>query len=385
MRECTRDSTLTQGDQNVTRVDVCETGGLQAALDALPETGGTVFLPAGRYAISSTVEKRLQEGQHLFLVGEGRASVLVNENREGAALLRITGAVGTWWPDLKITIRDITFVGNHQSGDALAIEYPNDTMIDACFFYGHGGRAVYLGPQGTNVTCRDCWMRDCKTAVRAENIHHLTLHGNQTRSVKDGQEQAEQVFLDRNCREVRVVNNHLAYGHSEGLILDGTAQHTIVGNTIEGFATGILARNDRERDCRDITIGSNYIHHGCAIRLSGPCNGFVISNNIITDSSEGAVVIDRADGSGAHAITGNVIRKSVYQGQGGVALGDSLGCTVTGNVFEEVLTTPAITAGPGGGKHLISANNVVKARGEQIVVRDAPGCMVSGNLVDGHA
>lgn len=371
--------------ETTARINAQEVGGLQAALDALPETGGTVFLPAGRYVFAEPVEKKLTEGQHLFLVGEGRATVLVNENRQGADLLRITGVVGQWWPDLKITVRDITFVGNHQSGDALVVEYPNDTMVDACFFIGHGGRAVYLKTQGTNVTCRDCWMRDCKTAVRAENIHHLTLHGNQTRSMKDEQEQAEQVYLDRNCREVRVVNNHLAYGHAEAIILDGTAQHVIVGNTIEGFQTGILARNDRERDCRDLTIGSNYIHYGCAIRLQGECNGFVVSDNIITDASMGAFVVEDARGSGAHAVTGNVIRKSVYEGQGGVALGDSRGCTVVGNVFEETLTTPAITAGPGGGEHMVSANNITKADGEQIVIRDAPGCLISGNLVNGKA
>jgi hypothetical protein len=298
-------------------------------------------------------------------------------------LLHIVGAVGQWWPDLKITIRDLTFVGNHQSGDALVVEYPNDTMIDSCFFIGHGGKAVYLKVQGTNVTCRDCWMRDCQRGVYAENIHHLTLHGVQTRSMEGGQAQAEHVYLNRGCREVRIVNNHFAYGQNEAVILDGTAQHAIVGNTIEGFAVGILARNDKDQDCRDVTIGSNYIHYGCAIRLEGRCNGFVISNNIITDAADGAVVVRNAQGSGAHSITGNVARKSVYKGQGGVSLGDSRGCTVVGNTFEEVLTTPAISAGPGGGQHVISANTITKSSGQQIVVTNAPGCLVLNNLVQG--
>ena len=366
-------------------INALEAGGLQAALDALPPGGGTVLIPAGTYKFSKPVEKRLVEGQHLFLAGEGRATVLVNENRQGQDLLRIVGAVGQWWPDLKITLRDITFVGNHESGNALVVEYPNDTMIDGCFFYGHGGIAVYLKTHGTNVTCRDCWMRDCKRALRAENIHHLTFHGNQTRSMEKGQVQGEHVYLDRNCREVRLVNNHLAYGQNEAIILDGTAQHVIVGNTIEGFKVGILARNDKERDCRDITIGSNYIHYGCAVRLEGQCNGFVISDNIITNAEEGAVVIERAGGSGAHCISGNVIRKSVYKGQGGLALGDSRGCNVVGNVFEDVTTAPVISAGPGGGGHIISGNNMSKCQGEAIAVKDAPGCMVSGNLVNGKA
>jgi nitrous oxidase accessory protein NosD len=359
-------------------INAMQAGGLQAALDALPPTGGTVFIPAGRHVFVKPVVKRLQEGQHLFLVGEGRASVLVNENREGQGLLQIVGAVGQWWPDLKITIRDLTFIGNRQSGDALVVEYPNDTMIDACFFQGHGGKAIYFKTNGTNATCRDCWIRDCRRGVYAENLHHLTIHGVQTRSLKDGQELAEQIYLDRNCREVRIVNNHLAYGQNEAVILDGTAQHTIVGNTIEGFRVGILARHDKDRDCRDIAIGSNYIRFGCAVRLEGKCNGLIVSNNIITDAADGAVVVQDAQGSGAHAITGNVMRKSVYQGQRGVVLGDSHGCTVVGNVFEDV-TTPAISAGPGGGQHVISANNIVNSAGAQIAVADAPDCLVSDN------
>jgi hypothetical protein len=363
-------------------INAAEVGGLQAALDALPKTGGTVYLPAGRYVFTKPVTKRLVEGQHLFLVGDGRATVLVNEDRKGQELLHIVGAVGQWWPDLKITIRDLTLVGNHQSGDALVVEYPNDTLIDGCFFQGHGGKAIWLKVHGTNVTCRDCWIRDCKRGVYAEHIHHLTLSGVQTRSLKEkgGQEQAEHVFLDFDCREVRIVNNHFAYGQNEAIILDGTAQHVISGNTIEGFRVGILARNNGKHDCRDMTIGSNYIHFGCAVRLEGQCNGFVISNNIITDASDGAVVIQQAAGSGAHTITGNVIRKSVYKGQAGIALGDSRGVSVVGNTFEET-AAPAIAAGPGGGQHVIAANNVLKATGPQIVVRDAPDCLLSDNRV----
>ena len=83
----------------MTRINAAEAGGLQQALDALPESGGTVFLPAGKYVVSKTIEKQLAEGQHLFLVGEGRATVVVNENEEGADLLRIAGVLGEWWPD----------------------------------------------------------------------------------------------------------------------------------------------------------------------------------------------------------------------------------------------------------------------------------------------
>ena len=383
-----------QPDRNAW-IDITEAGGLQAALDGLPPTGGTVYVPAGTHEIDCTVTKALQEGQHLFLVGDGRGSVLVNTSESGGDALCITGIVGSWWPDLKITIRDLTFVGNHHSGHAVVVDYPNDTMIDGCFFVGHGGQAVYLKTQGSNVTVRDCWMRDCRRGVRAENIHHLTLHGNQTRSLKDRQTQEEHVYLSWHCREVRIVNNHFAYGQNTAILLDGTAQHVIANNTIEGFAVAIDARGispDRPRDrCRDIAVTSNYLHSAIGIRLTGECRGFTITGNDFINNTDAAISMEDALGGGVHTITGNTVRKSVYDGksfpvgnaspqQGGLRLGDAESCVVSANVLEAVHPGPAISAGPSGGGHVITANRIVRPTGEAVSV-SAPGCMIENNLI----
>lgn len=341
---------------------------LQEALEALPAGGGAIHLPAGEYHVDQPLTAALREGQHLFLYGDGRGSAMINDNREGEPLLRVTGVVGSWWPDLKITIRDLTFEGNYDSGDGLIIEYPNDAMVDACFFSGHGGTAVRLGPQGTNVTVRDCWMRDCRRALRADNIHHLTFHGNQTRSRSDGQRQEEHLFIGWECREVRIVANHLAYGHAQGIILDGTAQHVIANNTIEGFAVGLEARGKGETSppdhCRDMIISGNYLHADTGVLLRGQCRGFAITGNTFINNPVAAVRMEDAAQGGRHVISANVIRKSVYDGeyvktasrqQGGIDLEKALNCSVTGNVLEGINPGPAIVSYPHGG-HLISGN-----------------------------
>lgn len=376
-------------------INITAAGGLQAALDALPKHGGTIYIPAGKHRIDRPVTKTLVEGQHLFIVGDGRGSVLVNTNTGGEPLLQLSGVTGAWWPDLRMTLRDITFEGNHQSGDALVVMFPNDTLVDSCFFLSHGGHAIRLIPHGTNVTVRDCWMRDCKRGVRAENIHHLTLHGNQTRRLEGGQEQEEHLFLNWNCREVRVVNNHFAYGRNTAVILDGTAQHVIANNTIEGFRTAIEARGVAEskpRDrCRDIAITSNYLHADIGVRLVGECRGFAITGNDFINNVEAAVLIEEARGAGKHTLTGNVVRKSVYGGaffplpktvpaQGGFQLGDAEDCIVTGNLLDAIDPGPAISAGPGGGRHVIANNRILQPKGQALDIR-APGCLVEHNLV----
>lgn len=363
-------------------IDAGEAGGVQQALDALPATGGTVHIPAGRWEVDRTLEIELEEGRHLFLHGEGRASVLVNTSSSGAPLLSIAGAIGRWWPDLNITIRDISFVGNHRSGDGLIIDHPNDTLVDACFFIGHGGTAIRFVTRGTNATVRDCWMRDCKRALSAENLHHLTMHGNQTRRLNDGQDQDEHVYIDRNCREVRIVNNHLAYGDAEGIILDGTAQHVIANNTIEGFSRCIYVLGSR-----DLAINSNYLHGPLGVVLAGECNGITITGNTIINNPEAAVLIEDPSGSGGHVISSNVIRKSVYaeivedRRQGGIDLGASRDCVISDNILEDV-TGPAAIVGLGGGGHVVSGNRVARCAGEPVRLTCDRWCMEADNLTD---
>lgn len=376
-------------------ISIKETGELQSALDALPREGGTIHIPTGTYNFDRPVTKKLLEGQHLFLVGDGRASVLKNINTGSEPLLQITCVTGAQWPDLRVTIRDIAFTGNHQSGDALIVEWPNDILIDTCFFLGHGGHAISLVPYGTNITIRDCWMRDCKRGIYAESIHHITIHGNQTRSLAGGQVQEEHVYIGPDSREIRIVNNHFAYGFKTAIILDGTAQHIISNNTIEGFKTAIEAHGVSEKKyqdhCRDIAITSNYLKADTGVHLAGECRGFAITGNEFIDNIDSAILIEQAKGAGKHTITGNVVRKSVYGGaffpysqmrstnQGGFRLGESEDCIVSGNILDGIDPGPAICAGPGGGRHLITSNRIIQPKGSALDIT-AEGCLIEHNL-----
>ena len=348
-------------------LDVAKVGDLQAAFAQLPAAGGVLRLPAGTYEIDRTVQVALRDRQHLLLCGDGRATVIRYAARDGSPLLDLCGVEGSWWPDLKITIRDIVFEGNHECGDALLLRYPNDALVDACAFHHFGGTAIRITPQATNVTIRDCWMRDCRRALHADNLHHLTLHGMQTRSEKDGLVQREHVYIGKHCREVRIVNNHFAYGHAEAIVLDGTAQHIVANNTIEGFPVGI-----RAVDCRDIAISANYLHCDTGILMEERNTGFAIAGNICTANGQGAIVVRNADGAGGHTIAGNVIRRSAYDSeQRGIDLGDAGPCVVSGNLVEDVTSPPAIGA-DSASHHEWSANLAIDTA-------DRAAATVSGN------
>jgi hypothetical protein len=348
-----------------TTINAAEVGDLGEAIKSVPACGGAVYIPAGTYEIDRTVEAELAEKRHIHIYGDGRATVIRYTATDGSPLLKLAGVRNSWWPDLKITIRDLTLVGNYDCGDAFHLLWPNDCLIDACAFHGFGGVAVYIGPHATNVTVRDCWMRDCKRALHAENLHHLTLHGIQTRSRKGGQTQAEHVYIGRHCREVRIVNNHLSYGHAEGIILDGTAQHVVANNTIEGFPEGI-----RVLDCRDLVINGNYIRTDVGVLMEGDNRGIAVSNNIFTSNSVGAVVIRDAYDSGAHVVSGNIIRQSLHElGQRGIDLGDAHGCVVANNVLEDLTDGSAIDGAVDLSCHEIHGNSVTNSA-NRVILRD---------------
>ena len=42
---------------------------------------------------------------------------------------------------------------------------------------------------------------------------------------------------------------------------------------------------------------------------------------------------------------------------------------------------PAISAGPGGGYHLIANNSITRCLPDALAVDDAPGCIITGNLI----
>ena len=143
--------------------------------------------------------------------------------------------------------------------------------------------------------------------------------------------------------------------------------------------------------CRDIAINSNYVLAEVGMHLRGPCRGFAISGNTFVNTPRGAVVIDQAAGAGRHSITGNVIRKSVYGGaffpmpgtatrQGGISLGDAEDCIISHNLLEGIDPGPGISAGPGGGRHLVTANRIVAAKGTPLAI-EAAGCLVDNNLI----
>jgi hypothetical protein len=114
-----------------------DTDALQRAIDALPEAGGTVHVPAGRYAIDATTRLRLRSRMHLELAPD-------------AELIAIPNAEGRAYVVLVQDVVDVEVSGGRITGD-------RDRHLGTTGEWGHG-----LTVRGASrVTVRDMRISDC--------------------------------------------------------------------------------------------------------------------------------------------------------------------------------------------------------------------------------
>jgi hypothetical protein len=92
---------------------------LQAAIDALPATGGLVRLPAGTFEIKEPL--RISQ-EDVLIQGSGTATHIKNVNTEGKPAIEIdnparkTNTRATLW---RVELQNFRLTGNEKSGDGI--------------------------------------------------------------------------------------------------------------------------------------------------------------------------------------------------------------------------------------------------------------------------
>lgn len=123
-----------------------DTKALQAAIDSLRTTGGTVHLGPGTYRIT----KKLLLYSNVTLEGDGvhATRIFLGDNSNCAMLESVSGAKG-------FAIKDIEFVGNkwngHNTGAAGLVLNGSAFMIDNVWINGVSGDGVYVNTQKSDV------------------------------------------------------------------------------------------------------------------------------------------------------------------------------------------------------------------------------------------
>jgi hypothetical protein len=292
---------------------------LQAALDALPPSGGVVNLPPQAFEIR---EPLVVCCENALIRGAGAATHLINRNRSQQPALIVRPRDYTDSPRSRIwrvQLCDLRISGSPESGDGLLIQGVNELYLRGLAIDHNGGHGVHM------VNCyEDPRIADCIITYNGGaglNIvggHDVVVSGNQFEENQDALRCIDSFNL---CMSGNCVDDHLRHG----VVIENTYGSVLSGNMIE--------------ECR-----------GTAIVLERDCYGITVSANVIA-----------------------------HNNGGGVDLRDAWGCAVSANTFT-ICAGPSLAIGPGSGRITVTGNNFSNAHIGDTRRRDDPA---SGVVLDG--
>jgi hypothetical protein len=306
---------------------------LQAAFDAIPETGGIIHLSPGTYEISKPLVLNREDTR---IQGSGTATHIINTNESGEPAIILKNKDYENTPDKRqprvwrVQLADFRISGNPKSGDGILAQGVNEIFIHNMAIDHNGGHGINMIDCYEDPRIADSIITYNKQAgLNILRGHDIVVNGNQFEENDDALRCIDSFNL---CMNGNNLDDHLA----NGVVIENTYGSVVSGNMIEecqGIAVVI------DRDCYGITVSSNVIAHnvggGVDLRDAWGC---AVSANTFTIVAKQSITV--GPNSGRITITGNNfsnahIGKTVKRDDeaGGVLLDKTDGITITGNIF----------------------------------------------------
>ena len=255
-------------------VDASKHPNLQAALDAVPESGGLVMIPPGNYEITEPLRVKTAETR---ITGGGAATHIINKSENGtpAFILRPANldqdAKARLW---RVQMADLRISGNEKSGDGIFAEGIQEIYLEGMSVDHHGGHGIHMKDCFEDPRIADCIITyNKKRGIEIINCHDIVVNANHFEENQDALFCGDSFNL---CMNGNNIDDHL--GH--GIIIENTYGSVVSGNMIEECnGTAIIL----DRDCYGITLSANVIAHHLegGIDLRDAC-GCTLSANTFT-------------------------------------------------------------------------------------------------------
>jgi len=292
-------------------IDASQFPDLQAALDAVPKSGGMVVIPPGTYEL---LRPLVLSNEDTHIRGSGTSTHLVNRNENGepAMVIRPEKSADPRTYIWRIQLSDLRISGNPKSGDGLFFERVNEVHLSGMMIDHNGGNGINLTRCPENPRINHCNITyNGKAGIYVIACDDVIMSANQFEENQDALQFIDGFNLSMSGNNI---DDHLRYG----IVVENTYGSFISGNMIE--------------EC-----------NSTAIILDRDCYGITISANVIAD-----------DGNG-------------------IELRDAWGCTVSANTFVMVFNF-AVLVGPASGRNTITGNNFCNSYiGEGKIIRTEQG------------
>ncbi len=323
-------------------IDAANYATLQAAIDALPTTGGVVRLPAGTFEISEPL--RISQ-EDVLIEGSGTATHIKNVATGGQPAIEIdnpkrkTDPRATLW---RVELQNLRITGNEKSGHGILAHHVDEIFLHGVTISYHGGDGIHLDHCYEDPRICDCLLTYNKGAgLYLDMCHDIVVVGNQFEENLDALVCKDSFNL---CMTGNNLDDHLRHG----VVIENTYGSVVSGNMIEE-CNGIAIILDR--DCYGITLSSNVIAHEVAGGIDlRDAHGCAVSANTFTIVKKDALRIGKA--SSRITVTGNNFsnsyigenkqkRAKVDSDAAGIVLDSTSDIAISGNSFAG-LTTPAM-------------------------------------------
>lgn len=255
-------------------IDAGKHPNLQAALDAVPESGGVVTIPPGNYEITEPLRVKTAETR---IVGGGAATHIINKNEGGspAFVLRPANldqdAKARLW---RVQMADLRISGSEKSGDGIFAEGIQEIYFEGVSIDHHGGHGIHMVNCTEDPRVADCILTyNKKRGIEIHGGHDIVVNANHFEENQDALFCGDSFNL---CMNGNNIDDHLG----NGVIIENTYGSVLSGNMIEECnGTAIIL----DRDCYGITLSANVIAHHLegGIDLRDAC-GCTLSANTFT-------------------------------------------------------------------------------------------------------
>ena len=236
-------------------VDASRHSSLQAAIDAVPATGGLVRIPPGEFEITEPLRVT---GEDISIEGSGTSTHIKNNNQDGQPALIIEDAKNSeldTTENWRIRLANFRITGNEKSGSGIVARSINEIFIDGVTVSYHGGDGILLDHCREDPRICDCLITYNKgTGLNLLGCHDIVVSSNQFEENTD----ALRCFDGYNlCATGNCLDDHLG----KGIVIENTYGSVVAGNMIEECKGPAIVL---DRDCYGITLSANVIAHNGA-------------------------------------------------------------------------------------------------------------------------